>query len=68
MVDIGDRVKAGQPLAEIEAPELDEQVRQAKANVQQAQAAWSRRCANLEQGKSDTGTCPRHGGALDQAG
>src|SRR6202012_5197707 len=27
MVDIGDRVQAGQPLAEIAAPELDEQVR-----------------------------------------
>ena len=30
MVDIGDRVQAGQPLAEIEAPEMDEQVRQAR--------------------------------------
>ena len=39
MVDIGDRVRAGQTLAEIEAPELDEQVRQAKANLQQARAA-----------------------------
>src|SRR5215470_12859031 len=29
MADLGDRVRAGQPLAEIEAPELDEQVRQA---------------------------------------
>jgi len=31
MVDIGDRVQAGQPVAEIAAPELDEQVRQLKA-------------------------------------
>jgi multidrug efflux pump subunit AcrA (membrane-fusion protein) len=30
-VDIGDRVKAGQVLAEIEAPELDQQIRQAQA-------------------------------------
>ncbi len=30
-VDIGDRVKEGQLLAEIEAPELDQQVQQAKA-------------------------------------
>src|SRR5579862_4285724 len=30
-VDIGDRVRSGQPLAEIEAPELDQQVVQAKA-------------------------------------
>src|SRR5436305_8966305 len=29
-VDIGDRVKAGQVLAEIEAPELSQQIRQAK--------------------------------------
>src|SRR4051794_3824353 len=38
MVDIGDRVKSGQPLAEIEAPELDAQVRQSKAGLQQARA------------------------------
>jgi RND family efflux transporter MFP subunit len=53
LVDIGDRIKAGQPLAEIEAPELDAQVRQAKANVQQAQASLEQAVANLEQGKSD---------------
>jgi len=53
MVDIGDRVQAGQLLAEIEAPELDEQVRQAKANLQQAQAALDQSLANYEQGKSD---------------
>ena len=49
MVDIGDRVKAGQMLAEIDAPELTDQVTQAKATVQQAQAA-------LEQA---TPTCSR---------
>jgi RND family efflux transporter MFP subunit len=53
MVDIGDRVKSGQALAEIEAPELDDQVRQAKAAQQQAQAALDQALANLEQGKSD---------------
>jgi RND family efflux transporter MFP subunit len=52
-VDIGDRVKAGQVLAEIEAPELEAQVRQSKANVQQAQASLGRAIASLEQGKSD---------------
>jgi RND family efflux transporter MFP subunit len=41
LVDIGDRVKAGQLLAEIDAPELDQQVRQAQAGVSQAQAALS---------------------------
>jgi len=53
LVDIGDRVKAGQPIAEIDAPELDAQVRQSKANVQQTQATMEQAVANLEQGKSD---------------
>ncbi|MBV9679228.1 MAG: efflux RND transporter periplasmic adaptor subunit [Acidobacteriaceae bacterium] len=52
-VDIGDRVQAGQLLAEVEAPELDEQVRQAQANVQQTQAALDQALANLQQGKAD---------------
>lgn len=52
LADIGDRVKAGQVLAEIEAPELDAQVRQAKANVQQVQASLAQATANLEEGKS----------------
>jgi len=41
-VDFGDRVKAGQLLAEIEAPELDQQVSQARAAVEQGQATLSR--------------------------
>jgi RND family efflux transporter MFP subunit len=53
MVDIGDRVRAGQPLAEIEAPELEQQVLQAKANLQQTRAALDQALANEEQGKSD---------------
>lgn len=51
--DIGDRVQAGQLLAEIEAPELDEQVLQAQANVQQTQASLDQALANLQQGKAD---------------
>jgi RND family efflux transporter MFP subunit len=54
MVDIGDRVKAGQSVAEIEAPEMEEQVRQSKANLQQARAAVEQALANYNQGKSDT--------------
>ena len=54
MVDIGDRVTAGQLLLEIEAPEMDEQIDQAKANVQQTQAALAQAQANYQQGKSDT--------------
>jgi membrane fusion protein, multidrug efflux system len=38
LVDIGDRVRAGQLLAEIETPELDQQFMQARASLQQARA------------------------------
>jgi RND family efflux transporter MFP subunit len=53
LVDIGDRVQAGQILAEIEAPELDQQVRQAQANLQQTQAALTQALANRVQGKAN---------------
>ncbi len=53
LVDIGDRVAAGQPVAEIEAPELDQQVLQAKANVDQAKAALDQAIANETQGKAN---------------
>ncbi len=36
-MDIGDRVKAGQLLAEISAPDIDDQLAQARANLDQAQ-------------------------------
>jgi RND family efflux transporter MFP subunit len=53
MVDIGDRVRAGQPLAEIEAPELDQQLLQAQANLQQTTAALDQALANQRQGKAN---------------
>lgn len=53
LVDIGDRVKAGQTLAEIDAPELTDQVAQAKATVRQAEAALQQATANVQQGKTD---------------
>jgi RND family efflux transporter MFP subunit len=53
LVDIGDRVREGQPLAEIEAPEVDQQLRQAQANLQQARAALDQASANYDQGKSN---------------
>ena len=53
LVDIGDRVRAGQPVAEIEAPELDQQLRQAQAAVEQAQAALEQALANYQQGKAN---------------
>jgi RND family efflux transporter MFP subunit len=54
MVDIGDRVQPGQPLAEIDAPEMDEQVRQARASLRQAQVSVDQALANYEKGKADT--------------
>jgi RND family efflux transporter MFP subunit len=54
LVDIGDRVRAGQELAEIDTPELEQQVEQAKATIQQVQAAEELAQANLQQGKADT--------------
>lgn len=53
MVDIGDRVRAGQLLAEIDAPEMDDQIRQAKATLQQARAAVDQAAANYERGQAD---------------
>jgi RND family efflux transporter MFP subunit len=52
-VDIGAHVKAGQLLAEIDAPEIDQQVQQARAALEQAKAAQEQASANYEQGKSN---------------
>jgi RND family efflux transporter MFP subunit len=52
-VDIGDRVTAGQLLAEVEAPDLDQQVRQAQASVVQSQSDLERATAALEQGRAN---------------
>ena len=52
--DIGARVKAGQVLAEIDAPELDQQVSQAKASLQQARDSLDQALANYQQGKANT--------------
>lgn len=49
LVDIGDRVKAGQPLAEIETPELDQQLSQARATLAQSEAALEQDRAALVQ-------------------
>lgn len=48
-VDIGDRVQAGQLLAEIESPEVDQDLAQARANLAQAKAALQQERANLQQ-------------------
>jgi RND family efflux transporter MFP subunit len=51
-VDIGIPVKAGQLLAEIDAPDLDQQVMQAEADVASAQANATLSKATLERGQS----------------
>jgi RND family efflux transporter MFP subunit len=53
LADIGDRVTAGQVLAEIDAPELDQQIHQAEAAIEQAQAAVEQAQASLAQGKAN---------------
>src|SRR5205807_9145189 len=51
LVDIGDKVKPGQLLAEISAPDIDDQLEQAKANLELAKANLesARANANLAQ-------------------
>ena len=53
LVDIGDFVKEGQLLAEIDAPELSQQVNQAKASLDQSNAALEQANANLIQGQTN---------------
>jgi multidrug efflux pump subunit AcrA (membrane-fusion protein) len=48
-VDIGDRVSAGQKLADIEAPDLDLQVSQSRAALAQAQGQLGQAQATLDQ-------------------
>jgi RND family efflux transporter MFP subunit len=46
-VDIGDRVNAGQLLAEIESPEVDQLLRQARADLNQSEKTLELQKANL---------------------
>jgi RND family efflux transporter MFP subunit len=48
LVDYGDRVKAGQLMAEIETPELDQQISQARAALAQSEAALKELQADIE--------------------
>ncbi len=47
LVDIGDKVHAGQLLAEIESPEIDQELAQARAAASQTKAAYQQSQANL---------------------
>ena len=48
LVDIGDKVKAGQTMAEIETPELDQELDQARAQLAQAAAGVTQADANRD--------------------
>jgi len=50
-VDLGDAVKKGQPVAEIDSPEVDQQLRQARAQLGVAQSALLQAQANQELAK-----------------
>jgi RND family efflux transporter MFP subunit len=52
-VDIGDPVKAGQAMAEIEAPELKQQIAQAEAAREQAASTVEQADAALQQGRAN---------------
>lgn len=52
-VDIGDRVERGQVLAEVDTPELDQQVSQAEAALSQARASVAQTEASLQQAKAN---------------
>jgi RND family efflux transporter MFP subunit len=52
-VDIGDRVTAGQLLAELEAPELIQMLYQAQATLEQTKSAVEQATANLQQSRTN---------------
>ena len=63
--DIGDKVKAGQILAEIEAPELDQQVNQGRATVEQLAGSSGTGQSRFGAGSGEPRTCQGNGRALE---
>ena len=53
LVDYGDRVKKGQLLAEIDTPELDQQIGQARATLAQSQSTLNELRAGLDVAKAN---------------
>jgi RND family efflux transporter MFP subunit len=51
-VDIGDRVKAGDLLAQLAVPELDDQISQAEATLDQLKSTWDQTEANRKLAES----------------
>jgi RND family efflux transporter MFP subunit len=54
-VDMGDYVKAGQLLAEIASPEIDQQLRQGQADLQQSERSLDLQKANLDLARATMG-------------
>jgi RND family efflux transporter MFP subunit len=54
-VDIGDHVKAGQLLAEIESPEIEQQLRQSRADLLQSEKNLDLQKANLDLAQATMG-------------
>jgi RND family efflux transporter MFP subunit len=52
-VDIGDRVKSGQVVADIEAPELDQQILQARAVIEQTKSSVQQADAAIQQARAN---------------
>jgi RND family efflux transporter MFP subunit len=55
LADIGDRVTSGQLLAEIESPELDQQIGEARATLKRAQSSLRQSEAALAQSRANLG-------------
>jgi RND family efflux transporter MFP subunit len=55
LADIGDRVASGQLLAEIESPELDQQIGEARATLKRAQSSLRQSEAALAQSRANLG-------------
>lgn len=70
LADIGDRVKTGQVLAEIDSPELEQQVRETEAAVKRAQSALRQAQAAHQQALANLGlaevTAKRWQGLVDK--
>jgi len=67
--DIGDKVKTGQILAEIDTPELDQELSQARAQLQQVRASLAQAKANRDLANANLGRARRlaPGGVVSRA-
>ena len=70
IVEIGDRVKKGQLMMELDTPDLDQQIQSARASFAQSQAALAQLQANLQASQSNlklaTVTATRYRTLADQ--